>query len=525
VAVTAAILGVEELDEDYGANWDALAEGRGSQADIFDTWAWHSAALGVDPLLARRVETFAVLRDGTPRVLLPLARTRTGTRRNIGAGIRARRRVVIGAEFPDPAELDLLVNTITSRTRALELLRLPSRDPLTHELIAALRRAGWHVTSRQESEDRLAPVVGGWAGHSETFQSFAKYSRRFASRIEQSWSLDMDTYGAHPDTPAVVGFEQYVELQARSWKGPLDPRTYRRRLALVQRAQQRGWVRVFVLRIGGIPAAAHLWFRVGGVATWMSTAHDQSLNALSPGTVAQWWAQERLVNDPVGTPAILDFLPGGSPQKDRLSPLRPALLEVDAVRTPAMAGVFVSAQRTARRVGPAATARARMVTNRLESLAARARPRTVGTARTITVDPARTPQAARRLDPDEALTGRLLAVATGHDSTSAARADCDVSDAWWLVGDPAIALVRVSGPPAPVAREVVDLSGTCTPGDAVASVAAALAEPVSMDLPRDGSVSGTEGSIVLKRSVLPWPTAADAAHERSPGRHGALPAG
>lgn len=505
MGVEGAFLGVGDLDEEFGAAWDALPAGRSSQADIFDSWAWHAAALDADPGLARAMRVAAVLDGGAPKALLPLTRTRTGTWRNIGIGTRARRRVVIGTEEPEPDLLEALVDAVADRSRRLELLRLPSRDAATYKLIQALRCAGYCVEVREENADRLAPVVGGWAGHSKTYKSFAQYSKRFSGKVSTMWDLTMDTYGTSPDLPVVEGFRLYADLQARSWKGPFDPSTYRRRLVLLTRAERLGWARVFVLRVAGKPVAGHVWFRVGDVATWMSTSHDTTLNSLSPGTIVQWWSQERIVTDPIGPPAILDFLPGGSPQKDRLSPDRPALLEIDAVRRVVAPGAALKLQRGARRVAPAGKARVDAVTSRLRSLTEK---RVTGevAVRRLTVESGAPAPPVHRLDLDDAVVRRYLAVAAGQASVEAATKAWSPGDSWWQVGREPAALARVGESPRHIVREVVRLVSDLEIETVARALAAALEAPVDLLLP-DTSGAETGQPLITRDPLLPWPAA------------------
>jgi hypothetical protein len=503
MGVECAFLDVGDLDEDFGAAWDALPAGRSAQADIFDSWAWHAAALDADPGLARAMRVAAVMAGGEPKALLPLTRTRTGTWRNIGIGTRARRRVVVGTEEPEPDLLDMLVDTVARKAGRLELLRLPSRDPASHELIQALRRAGYCVEVREENTDRLAPVVGGWAGHSKTYKSFAQYSKRFSGRVSGMWDLTMDTYGTSPAAPVVEGFRLYADLQARSWKGPFDPTTYRRRLVLLTRAERLGWARVFVLRIAGKPVAGHVWFRVGDVATWMSTSHDTALNSLSPGTIVQWWSQERIVTDPIGAPAVLDFLPGGSPQKDRLSPERPALLEIDAVRRVVAPGAALTLQRAARRVAPAGKARVDAMASRLRGLTEKRGTGEVAVRR-LTVASGEHAPSVQRLDLDDAVVRRYLAVAAGQASVEAATRTWSPGDGWWQIGSEPAALARVGQSPEHIVREVVRLDADIEVETVARALATAFASQVVV-LVSDGSGAETGEPVVTRDPLLPWP--------------------
>ena len=381
---------------------------------------------------------------------------------------------------------------------------MPSRDGATHELVSALRREGYQVSVREESADRLAPVSGGWEGHSREYKSFAKYAQRFSGRVTQMWDLTMDTYGVSPEAPAAEGFRLYAQLQDRSWKGPLDAKTYRRRESLIAGAERRGWTRVFVLRVAGRPVAAHVWFRVGGVATWMSTSHDQTVNALSPGTIVQWWSQERIINDALGPPTVLDFLPGGSPQKDRLSPDRPPLLEVDAVRRLVLPGVSLRAQQVARRVVPSGRARWEILNGRArERLRRRSEPERV-TVRRLTLSPEGPSVPVQRLDLDDPIVRRFITVAGGHSSAEAAVKTWGPGDTWWRVGEGPSALARMSGAEEHVVLEVVRLVDDLDVQAVAGALATRSGSAVTLMLPDPSGAEGTP--VVVRDPVLPWPS-------------------
>jgi hypothetical protein len=504
------MLRADDIDERFGAHWDGLPAGRAAQADVYDSWAWHAGWLRADTGVARSLRVPAVLDGDRPVALLPLTLTRSRAWCSAGLEYKPRSRVVIGTEQPDAAVLGVLAQTLASGgARALALHRLPSRDPATHALLDAMREAGYRIAVRERSTDCLAPVEGGWAGHRRRFKSFAKAAKRFSGRVGRLWDLTMDTYGTSPDALVADGFALYANLQARSWKGPFDQATFVRRAEVLRRAERLGWARIYVLRIAGEPVAGHVWFRIGSVATWMSTAHDQTFKAISPGTIVQWGAQERLFHDPYAAPPnLLDFLPGGNPQKDRLSPDRPPLLEVDAVRRSVVAGVTLRARQEARRVAPAMRARAQVKWRTWrEQRAASAGGQPNQVRRTVVTGGDMGWPGFRLDDADPALR-RYLAIAAGQSSPEATAEKWADGDSWWLLGDAPVALARVGSDPGrsePVLREVVRLDPVVTVESAAASLATAMAGPVTL-LVADDAGGETGMPVVVRTPPLPWPS-------------------
>jgi hypothetical protein len=488
------VLSAPEIDTTFAAAWNALPAARGVQADIYDSHAWFSSWLAASADAAQGTRVVAVLDGDRPVAVLPIVGR--GSRWSVaGAEMRPRARPVIGSAEPDDEVLAVLVDGLGSAgVREIGLHRLPSRDPATAALTRLLGAAGYRVAARERSCDRLATVEGGWPGHSRRFKSFAQYTKRFTSKITPYWELALDEYGTSPDRPVADAFAIYRDLQARSWKDAFPPQVARQRAALLDVAQARGWARLYLLRIAGVPVAGHIWFRLGDVATWMSTAHDKDLGVLSPGTIVQWWSQERVfAGEP---PRLVDYLPGASQQKERLAPETPALLAVDAARRLSVAGVTLPARLEARRlrVGVATRLQARGWRRAHEPSGA------VVTTGQMSVAPAvDTGHGLLPVDPldvDPAVT-RYLAAATGAASAKSASESWAEDDRWWRVGDEPHALVRLSADG--VVRDVVQLHDCLTVGGVVSAVAAAIGGPLTIML------DDHDDPVGIHRPRIPWP--------------------
>jgi hypothetical protein len=491
VGYRGALLRPAEVDQSFAAAWDELPPSRGVQADFYDSHAWFSSWLSGFPDRENSTRVVAVLEGDRPVAVLPIV----GRRRRwsvAGADIRTRARPVIGTEQPDDEVLGSLVETVASAgVRELSLHRLPARDPATDALLRAMRAAGYRVDTHERSSDRLASVEGGWGGHSRRFKSFAQYTKRFTNKITPLWPLTMDEYGTSPERPVSAGFAIYRNVQARSWKGELPPAIATQRAALLGAAEGRGWARLYVLRIAGLPVAAHVWFRLGGVATWLSTAYEQDLAVLSPGTIVQWWSQERVfAGEP---PLLLDYLPGANPQKDRLAPETPPLLVTDAVRRTVVSGVTLPLRTESRRIKAGVTARLRARAGRRREAGVEAPP----PDRRMRIAPAVGGEMpARPLEVDAAVT-RYLATALGAPSTQAVSETWAEGDTWWQVGSAPNALVRVSRDG--VVRDLIKVENGARIGAVMAAVAGALGKQLTVLLDE------RDRPLRVRRAPLPWP--------------------
>ncbi|MDI2130215.1 GNAT family N-acetyltransferase [Yinghuangia seranimata] len=358
----ARFLRAAELDSTFADGWDALAASRGELADCFDTHAWASGVLAHNPGTAERARVAAVVDDTTGQPLSVLALEHLGGGRYTTlAEDRPRSRVT--STQPDLTQL--AEQLAEAGVRDLRLRRLPSRDPATHRLLRALRAAGYRVHARERSHDMLADARDGWEGHRARFRSFHTHCGRVARKIAKHGPHSFDVY-TEPER-VDEGFEAYADLFPRSWKGPLPPATRAERHDLVRRAAERGWARLYVLRLDGRPAATYLWFRVGSVALWHSTAYDEEFAALGVGNLAMWRAHEHILTEHAdggategdAPPTLVDLLPTTTTQKLRLAPEHPPLLDVEAVRGRPLVAAALPVRALARTAQAAAVGRLR----------------------------------------------------------------------------------------------------------------------------------------------------------------------
>jgi hypothetical protein len=508
-------IGRAAVSPEFARAWDALPTRRGLQADLYDSHAWLSSwwdttATGT----ADAVRIMAVLDGDQPLGLLPLVAGSSGRWEFAGrGGGRMRYRPVLGSEQPDEEVLGLLAERVgRAGVRDLTLPRMPGRDPATGALAVALRRAGFRVARREKSSDCLALVDGGWAEHRSRFAGYEKSVKRFANRLRPLWDVRLDEYGPGGDASLDEGYDVFAAVHDHSWKKPLTPVMREQARELLRRAAVLGWPRVFVLRVAGVPAAAHIWFRVGSVVTWLETAYDQRLSAIGPGTILMWWSQERLFREEA--PGVVDFIPGHNPQKDRLGPDRTPIVILEAVRRTLVSGATFPVRRQARYVVPAVAFRARRKLHGLRSAAPARQPDAV---RTVEVAPGGGEQPVTELELGASVR-RVLAAVTGHHSPDAMAGTWAPGDSWWRVGDRPEALVRLGAATAgarPVREIVLFEAAHGQVQEVLASLATAIAGPLRADLVTAEPAGTTATPIPVMRALLPWP---DRANEPWRGR-------
>jgi CelD/BcsL family acetyltransferase involved in cellulose biosynthesis len=490
-----SILRVAEVTPGLAAAWDELPAARGVQADVYDSHAWLSSwwdTTGAE--LAGRVRIPVVLDGDRPVGLLPLAMLSSSRWELAGrGGGRMRYRPVLGAERPDEEVLGLLAEQVgRAGVRDLILPRMPGRDPATAALAAALGQAGFRVARRERSSDCLALVAGGWEEHRRRFAGYEKSVKRFANRMKPLWDVTLEERGPEETAGLEDGYELFAGVHAHSWKKPLTPAMRTHALELLRRSGPRGWPRLYVLRVAGVPAAVHLWFRLGSVATWLETAYDQRLSALGPGTILMWWSQERLFREAV--PQVVDFIPGHNPQKDRLGPDRTPIVVLEAARRTLVSGATFPVRRQVRFLAPAVAGRARRKLAGLKP-AALASAGDPGRAVSVAAGDGGTAVAELELDPS---ARRFLAAVTGHHSPDAMAGGWAEGDSWWRVGEGPLALARVGatngdGATRPVRQLVLFEAGDDRVEEVVAALAGGLAGPLAAP------------AVAVGRALLPWP--------------------
>ncbi|HHN74919.1 MAG TPA: GNAT family N-acetyltransferase, partial [Acidobacteria bacterium] len=247
-------------------SWDHLIERRGASADLYDTCSWLESWAAVAPAhLVARLRTPALFEDGRLRALMPMIEGRSQRWTIPAIGYRPRYRVVVDEEQPDPSLLAALVEAAArSGARELQLLALPSTDPQVRPLCRVLDSSGFRVHVAEGTTECLAAAESSWEEHARRFPEVRRTTRKRRRKAQALGPLRLLRYGGEGGLPIDQGFETYCRVHAASWKGELRPLTADHRRHLLRAADQRGWVRLFVLELAGVPAAAHIWFRLGG---------------------------------------------------------------------------------------------------------------------------------------------------------------------------------------------------------------------------------------------------------------------
>ncbi len=432
------LFGAQQALDRWRDAWDALPSQRGLHADLYDTATWLASWLAVAPPdTTSRLRIPAVFEEGRLAGVMPLLEERFGRWTIPAMGYRPRYRIVTGQEHPDEETIAALIEgAAQAGAKEFQFLAMPSQDPQTELLQQVLRRSGYDLSVSEGTTECLATAGCNWEEHAQGYLEIRRTSRKRRRKAETLGKVEIIAFGGPDGNPVSEGMEIYASVHAASWKGPLKKNTLAHRRALVELAQERGWVRLFVLELAGIAAAAHIWFRIGRRAISYSTVYDQRLATLSLGTVIQWETHEdAFTGEP---PLLIDYLPGRGTYKDRLGTIKPRLLVLRAHRRTLISRLTFPIQRAVRH-----TARkARQLGNKLgKHKKAPLRSRTTERATKVVYSPGGDFLAVPTdITPPLDL---LLAVAGAHKSPKAMRESWQKEDGWWLVGNQPLAAVRV----------------------------------------------------------------------------------
>lgn len=294
-------------------DWEQLADASGN---VFATWEWadtwwqHFGSQG-------GLSLHACHRDGeaTPFAILPLHRTRIGPlplMRFVGHGAGD----VLGpvCALADAAEAGTaLVAALHSGALPANLLiaeRMPS-GPVA-DAVGGPRLAG-------ERNPSLAIDGRSWDEYlRSSSKNVREKVRRSAKKAERDHELTYELCATAEQVGPMM--KTLFDLHARRWGDEAGafgtPANVRFHLDFAVRAQRRGWLRLWEMRIDGEPAAAWYGFRFGGIEAYFQSGRDPRWDRLSIGFLMLIRSIRAAFDDGLDSYA---FLRGDESYKDRFA--------------------------------------------------------------------------------------------------------------------------------------------------------------------------------------------------------------
>jgi CelD/BcsL family acetyltransferase involved in cellulose biosynthesis len=262
--------------------WDELALAAGSPF-LTHAWlrAWWSAFGTGEP-------RWTVLLDERGTLLAGALLRRSGTRVSSAANVHSGDWDAVARDERSRAELwRTIAGTSANR---VQVQGLPQASDGTAALREALARAGFRVAEvpgpfcpwldLPETYDELL------AGVSASLRSQIKRRRRGLEKLGEVTFRTVcggATFDADLDT--------FLRLEASGWKGESgtailgDAATERLYRGFARAAAERGWMRLYLLEVGGEAIAADYGCAFAGRGVFVKTGFDESHARLSPGLV------------------------------------------------------------------------------------------------------------------------------------------------------------------------------------------------------------------------------------------------
>ncbi len=213
----------------------------------------------------------------------------------------------------DVAALLRLVAGSESASPTPSVLELePLCGPVADALSDGFRARGWYV--------RRHPRFGNWYLPCEGLR-FENYMADRPSQLSSTWRRKSRLFVAGVSGTSIeiisspqrvdAGIDAYEVVYARSWKKPEPYPAFIR--AWAHACAERGWLRLGVAWVDGRPAAAQIWFTLGGKSHIFKLAYDEEFAKLSAGTVLTAALFRQALDD--DRVAEIDYLTGDDAYK------------------------------------------------------------------------------------------------------------------------------------------------------------------------------------------------------------------
>jgi len=280
------------------ADWDGLLEGSASDG-FFLTWEWLYTwwkHLGGD----RRLALLAVRCGGELVAVAPLALGRSREWRPLPL----RSLQLLGTGQVGSDYLDLIARAGAERPAAgaladylgeqralLELGQLPAERSAAALVAERLRERGWGELERTTHVCPFIDLAGeSWESYVAALGSSHRANlRRRLRKLEARFDVRFER--AHSEAEVAAAFEILVDLHHRRWQGRGGsdafggPAVVAFHRELVGLALRRGWLRLYVLRLDGRPAAALYGFLYRGRFLFYQAGFDPAFGDWSVGLV------------------------------------------------------------------------------------------------------------------------------------------------------------------------------------------------------------------------------------------------
>lgn len=223
------------------------------------------------------------------------------------------------AIYAPALEDDLEAGDLLPLTRALRkssgraaAYRFSPMDPASREfnlLKRALALAGLSTHAYFAFGNWYEPVRQDWAGYlkdrsSKMRNTIKRMGKKFA---QEGGTLEIIQGGDRLE----IGIEAFQSVYANSWKNSEPYPDFVP--GLIRLCARRGWLRLGVAWLDGVPTAAQIWIVSAGRANIVKVAYDERFKALTSGTLVTALLMEQALD--VDKVQEVDYLIGDDPYK------------------------------------------------------------------------------------------------------------------------------------------------------------------------------------------------------------------
>lgn len=282
--------------------WEELLEASPSRC-LFLTWEWlftwwkHLAR-------GRRLALLAVRRGGQLVALAPFARGTSRPAGAVGRHLLPTSLQLLGTGQVGSDYLDLLVRAGRERPAAealaehlaeegtvVELRQLCAERSLAHGLAESLAERGWRAVTDRTHVCPVIDLAGlSWEDYvSSLGKSHRANLRRRFRKLEAAFDVRFERAGSELEVDEA--FDLLLDLHRKRWRDRggsdalSDPAVVAFHREVTRLTLRRGWLRLYVLRLDGRPAAALYGFHYRDRFLYYQSGFDAEFGDYSVGLV------------------------------------------------------------------------------------------------------------------------------------------------------------------------------------------------------------------------------------------------
>jgi CelD/BcsL family acetyltransferase involved in cellulose biosynthesis len=323
---------IETIDDfaNLRNEWNSLLEASRSQCVFLThewlfTWWKHLAG-------TRTLSIFTARENGRLAGFLPLAMRRAQYSRMIPRSLEFIGSGLVGSDYLDAVaapgcEQEVIKAFSSHLSRAgmvLHLTAIRRGASVVADLASHLGRSGWSVS---DSAINICPYLDLRGQTWETYLSMLGSSQRYnfnrrLKNLKNNFDLRLDI--EQTATSAQAALDIVIDLHRKRWASKpqseafQDAQTVAFHREFVDLAAAQGWLRLLVIRIDGVPAAALYGLRYGDVFYFYQSGFDPAWSRQSVGLVTMGLAIRSAIEEGV---AEYDFLHGTEEYKYHWAPL------------------------------------------------------------------------------------------------------------------------------------------------------------------------------------------------------------